>query len=59
MLQFDGEKSISLYDFKVDPLLKTNLVMSELDIRDAMENKIKGLIQSYNSRMINNRMVVE
>ena len=59
VLEFDGEKSLSLYDFKLDPLLETNLVVSEQDIRNVIEGKIKGVIQSYNSRLIHNRMVLD
>ena len=59
VLQFDGEKSITLYNYKIDPLLENNLVLNEDEKRNAMETKIKGVIQSYNTRLMNNQMVVE
>lgn len=57
-LAFDGTKSIGLYNFKKDPLLKKNLLNSEKKIHIEMEKFIKAYVQSFNSRVINNQLIV-
>ncbi|MFY0483329.1 LTA synthase family protein [Flavobacterium sp. PLA-1-15] len=58
-LAFDGTKSIGLYDFKKDPMLKKNLLDSEKKIHSEMEQFIKAYIQSFNERVINNQLTVK
>ncbi|MES2543674.1 MAG: sulfatase-like hydrolase/transferase [Bacteroidota bacterium] len=58
-LAFDGNKSIGLYNWKNDPLLKTNLLKTEKIIQLQMERFIKAYIQSFNSRIINNELIVK
>jgi hypothetical protein len=59
LLQFDGKKSVALYDFKNDKGLKTNLVNERLDIVTAMEAKLKAFIQQYNNRMVDDNLTLE
>ncbi|MEZ4946112.1 MAG: sulfatase-like hydrolase/transferase [Cyclobacteriaceae bacterium] len=59
LLQFDGKKSVALYDFKNDKGLKTNLVNDRLDIVTAMETKLKAFIQQYNNRMVDDNLTLE
>ena len=56
MLQFDGEKTIAVYRFKSDPLLKRNLV-NQLPEQQEMERLLKAIIQQYMSRMNENRLL--
>ena len=56
LLQFDGEKTTALYRFKTDPLLKQNLV-GTLPEQQAMETRLKAIIQQYMSRMNENRLL--
>ncbi len=56
LLQFDGLKSVALYDFKHDTLQVNNLVGEKLDAVGKMEKKIKAVIQQYNTRLIENKM---
>ncbi len=56
MLQFDGEKTVAVYRFKSDPLLKQNLV-NQLPEQQEMELFLKALIQQYMSRMNENRLL--
>ena len=56
MLQFDGEKTTAVYRFKDDPLLKENL-MGHLPEQQAMETRLKAIIQQYMSRMNENRLL--
>lgn len=58
LLQFDGSKSLALYDFKSDKLLKRNLVTELPDVVTKMETKIKAIVQQYNNRMIEDRLTV-
>ncbi|KAA6335855.1 hypothetical protein EZS27_015952 [termite gut metagenome] len=57
LLQFDGEKTIAVYRFKTDKLLKENL-SSEIDssVRERMEDELKAIIQQYMERMVNDEL---
>lgn len=51
MLQFNGEKSIALYDFVHDPLLSRNILEGNDSIAGDMEHRVKSIIQQYMERM--------
>ena len=59
-LLFDGEKSIAFYDLVNDPLMASNIITElnsdELIQKDEAENLLKGIIQQYNNRLINNHL---
>jgi len=57
-LAFDGKKSLGLYNFKKDELLKTNLIKTEKAKATEMETFIKAYIQSFNERMIGNKLTL-
>ncbi|NVN92579.1 MAG: sulfatase-like hydrolase/transferase [Desulfuromonadales bacterium] len=57
MLSFDGEKSMALYQISRDPLLQHNLLNESVSPAAAMERQLKAIIQQYDSRMLNNRLV--
>ena len=54
-LQFDGNKTISLNDYKTDTLMKVNLMSSKTTLKDSLERKLKAMIQEYNQDMISNK----
>ncbi len=56
MLQFDGIKTIAVYRFKTDRLLKENLV-GRLPEQEQLETLLKAIIQQYMSRMNENRLL--
>ena len=58
ILQFDGEKTVAVYAFKTDKLLKENLV-GQVPQQGAMELELKAIIQQYMERMNGDRMTVE
>ena len=58
MLQFYGEKTVAVYAFKTDKLLKENLV-GQVPQQGAMELELKAIIQQYMERMNGDRMTVE
>ena len=57
-MAFDGKKAIGLYNFKTDELLKNNLLKSNPAITNQMVQFIKAYIQSFNERVINNKLHV-
>ncbi len=57
LLQFDGEHTTAVYNFKQDRMLQHNLGNTE-ETHD-METYLKAYIQQYISRMINNQLTTE
>lgn len=57
-LAFNGTKTLALYNFKKDPLLTDNLLMSQSETAYHMETFIKAYIQSFNERMIENKLTL-
>lgn len=57
LLSFDGEKSTALYQISSDPMLKHNLQHESVTQSANMERQLKAVIQQYDFRMINNRLV--
>lgn len=58
MLQFDGKKSLGLYKYSEDKLLKKNILDREFDTRNALEKQVKAFIQQYQNRMIDDKLTV-
>lgn len=56
-LYFDGEKSIGLYNVKKDKLLTENLLKSKKKRSKKMENRLKAIIQEFNNRLVENKMI--
>lgn len=59
MLEMVENKPVGLYNFKTDRFLDYNIVGKDSILQDEMEEKLKAIIQSYNSRLIDNDMVVK
>jgi phosphoglycerol transferase MdoB-like AlkP superfamily enzyme len=57
-LAFDGQKSIGLYNWKKDPMLRHNLLKTDMQRRNKMERFIKAYVQSFNERVIANHLIV-
>ena len=58
LLQFDGSRTIGLYDFKSDRLLNVNLVQQLPDTAHLMEVQLKAFIQQYNNRMVDDNLTM-
>jgi hypothetical protein len=58
LLEYDGMKSLGLYNFKTDMMSKTNLLEKMPEVVIKMETKVKAVIQQYNNRLIDNQMTV-
>ena len=59
MLMFDGEKSRALYQYSLDKMLKKNILKTSAGTAAGMEHKFKAIIQQYNYRLLNNKMINE
>lgn len=59
LLQFDGKKTLGLYDFKQDKLMKINLKDQLADTVSSMELQLKAFIQQYNNRMVDDNLTME
>ena len=58
ILQFDGEKSIGLYEVKKDFLMQNNLINDMPEVADFYEQKLKAIIQSYTTRLVKNQLFI-
>lgn len=58
MIQFDGEKTVAMYNYDTDKLLQQDLKDQLPEKRQQMERKLKAFIQQYNNRMIDNNLRV-
>lgn len=56
LIEFDGMRTLALYNFVDDPLMRQNLVNQEIVVKSEMEKLIKAYIQQYFNRLIENRM---
>jgi phosphoglycerol transferase MdoB-like AlkP superfamily enzyme len=59
ILEMIDNKPVGLFDFKKDIFLGKNLIGKNPDLQIMMEEKLKAIIQTYNSRLIDNNMVVK
>jgi len=59
VLQFDGTKTINLYNFKKDSLFHYNLMEFEPAVMQRMEKQTKAMIQTYQQSLINNTMIIK
>jgi phosphoglycerol transferase MdoB-like AlkP superfamily enzyme len=57
LLSFNGQKTVGLYKFTEDKLLTQDLKEINVDIVVQMEQQLKAIIQQYNNRMIDNRLM--
>lgn len=58
VLQFDGRKTVGLYNYQEDKLLKINLTGKVPDVQKPMELQVKAFIQQYSNRMLDDRLTV-
>lgn len=59
ILEMIENKPVGLYDYKNDRLLEKNLLGTDPPLQSALEDKLKAVIQTYNSRLTENNMVVK
>jgi phosphoglycerol transferase MdoB-like AlkP superfamily enzyme len=59
MIQFNGERIMAVYDLTSDPMLQANLVKTNTAAFREEEKFLKAFIQSYNTRMNENKLTVK
>lgn len=59
LLQFDGERTKGLYRFRTDLLLENNLAGHGIAAQKQMEREVKAIIQSYMTRMTENKLIAD
>lgn len=57
ILEMIDNKPVGLFDYKADRFLEKNLLGTDPGLQSEMEDKLKAVIQTYNSRLIDNNMV--
>lgn len=57
VLQFDGAKSVGLYNYQKDRLLKNDLNGKLADVQQPMEAQVKAFIQQYVNRLLDDKLV--
>lgn len=57
LLVFDGKEVVSLFDYKNDKMLTGDLKAIHPEQAIRMELQIKAIIQQYNNRMVENRLL--
>jgi hypothetical protein len=58
ILEMIDNKPVGLFNYRTDKFLEINLLKKEPELNELMSGKLKAIIQSYNSRMIDNELVV-
>jgi phosphoglycerol transferase MdoB-like AlkP superfamily enzyme len=58
ILEMIENKSVGFFDYKNDKFLEKNLIGKNPELQLQMEEKLKAIIQTYNSRLIDNNMIV-
>lgn len=58
ILDMIDNKPAGLFNYKDDRYFGNNLLNKEPEVQKQMEDKLKAIIQTYNSRLIDNNMVV-
>lgn len=57
-LQYSNEKTIGLYNYKKDYLLKQNLAGQLPELQKHMEDIVKAVVQQYNDGMLDNKLAL-
>ena len=58
ILEMSDNIAIGLFNYKTDLFLENNLLGRNPDLQLQMEDKLKAIIQSYNSRLVDNNMII-
>ena len=59
ILDMIDKKSVGLFDYKRDLFLEKNIIGQNPELQLQMEEKLKAIMQTYNSRLLDNNMVVK
>lgn len=59
LMEMIDNKPVCLYNFKKDISLERNILENETELAIEMEEKLKAIIQVYNTRLIENDLIVK
>jgi phosphoglycerol transferase MdoB-like AlkP superfamily enzyme len=59
LIQFDGKRTVGLYNYMNDITLKNNLIGKGIPAEEALLRRLKAFIQQYNNRMIDNKLSID
>jgi phosphoglycerol transferase MdoB-like AlkP superfamily enzyme len=59
ILEMIDNKPVGFYNYKKDRMLENNLLGTDPDLQKQLEEKLKAVIQTYNSRLLDNNMTVK
>lgn len=54
----NGQRISAMYNWKQDPLFKTNIADKEKDTANHINKRLKAFVQQYNNRLIENKLMV-
>ncbi len=57
LLIFDGQQTLNLFDYRNDRLLQHDLKNEKPEVVAELERKLMAILQQYNNRMIDNRLL--
>ena len=52
-------KPAGLFNYKTDRFFESDLLNREPEMQKQMEDKLRAIVQTYNSRLIDNNMVIK
>ena len=58
LIQFDGTKTLALYNFKTDKMLTQDVKDTQPEVKSRLEEKIKAIVQQYNNRLVEDRFTI-
>ena len=58
LLEMIDNKAVGLFNYKEDIFLEKNQLGKNPELQSEMEYKLKAIIQSYNSRLIDNNLII-
>jgi phosphoglycerol transferase MdoB-like AlkP superfamily enzyme len=59
LLEMNEGSAIGLYNYKKDALLEKNLISQDTLLKLLMQDKLKAIVQTYNSRLLDNNMTIK
>lgn len=59
ILEMTDLNPVALFNYKNDIFLENNIIDKEPGVKKKMEDKLKAIIQTYNSRLIDNNMTIK
>lgn len=58
IMEMTDNEPFAMYNYKKDIRLENNILGSDPDLEKQMQDKLRAIIQTYNSRLLDNNMVI-